>query len=260
MNRKFLTFCLVILSACGGGGPKEKPVPLVTTVVEYPTCFVLSFGVKPAAKGQKTPLAHDATIKGLKLRLPSGDAVDVMEQQFFWKEGGGELMVRLGKVPADTTSLRAKGMFQAFDSSGRPIGVVQELPANIDVSAPSVLDYKLAVSLAPTDESTSMWLDIDAMLSRPLHASGLPGARIERLQLEGTSGVLEVLGNQTFIPTAAGGKIRVKVPTLSLGERIKLKGWWVPLRTDNTPCCGEQPLPPFVEVASKDIQQERSMP
>mgnify|MGYP001342810401 CR=1 FL=1 len=90
--------------------------------------------------------------------------------------------------------------------------------------APSVLDYKLAVSLAPTDEANSMWLDVDATLSRPLHASGLPGARIERLQLEGSSGLLDIIGSQTFIPTAAGGKIRVKLPALSAGERIRLRG------------------------------------
>ena len=255
--RVLLSLILLIVTACGGGGSDEPFKPaLAVEVIEYPTCLVLAFKLQKTERAEKVPLAHDANIEGLRVRLPTGESVDVMEQRFFWEEGGGELLVRLGNVSQETETLELKGGFLAFDSVGRPIGARQDVPKSINLyTMKKVLDYKLTASLAPTEDEGTMWLDLDANLVRPLHVSGLPGARIDGLHIEGPKGALDAINSQTFMATASGGKIRVKLPALEAGSRIKLKGWWVPLRTNNTPCCGEQPLPDFVDVAAKDIQE-----
>ena len=255
--RILLSFMLFFVAACTGGSSSEpfKP-PMAVDVIEYPTCLVLAFKLQKSEEGPALPLAHDANIEGLSVRLPSGESVDVMEQRFFWEEGGGELLVRLGNVSQETETLNLRGAFLAFDSIGQPIGARQDLPASINLyTMKKVLDYKLTATLAPTEDKSTMWLDLDANLVRPLHVSGLPGAKIDGLHIEGPTGVIDAINSQTFMATASGGKIRVKLPALSAGSRIKLKGWWVPLRTNSTPCCGEQPLPDFVDVTAKDIQE-----
>lgn len=256
MFRFFIAVMTLTVFACSNRtGSTEYRPPLAVDVTEYPTCLVLAFRINRIDDAQATTPAHHANIDDLKVRLPSGVSVNVMEQRFFWEEGGGELLVRLGKVPASTTKVNLSGHFLAYDANGVEIGATQNLPNQADVSIRTPLKYSMGASLAPTEDLGFLWLDIDAMLERPLHVSGLPGARIDRLRIEGPSGEIEVVSNQTFMPTATGGKIRVKVPSMAVGSRMKLKGWWVPLRTDNTPCCGEQALPSQVEVAVKDIIQ-----
>ena len=162
---------------------------MAVDVIEYPTCLVLAFKLQNKEDGTAHPLAHDANIEGLRVRLPSGESVDVMEQRFFWQEGGGELLVRLGNVSQETETLNLKGAFLALDSVGRPIGARQDVPETINLyTMKKVLDYKLTASLAPTDDASTMWLDLDANLVRPLHVSGLPGARIDGLHIEGPAG------------------------------------------------------------------------
>ena len=255
--RYLLSLILLFATACGGGTSSEPlKAKLAVDVIEYPTCLVLAFKIQNLQDGQNLPMAHDANIEGLRVRLKSGESVDVMEQRFFWQEGGGELLVRLGNVSLETETLELKGTFLAFDSVGRPIGVRQDVPASINLyTMKKALDYTLTATLAPTEDDGTIWLDLDANLVRPLHVSGLPGARIDGLHIEGPGGVLEAINSQTFMATASGGKIRVKLPSQDAGSRIKLKGWWVPLRANNTPCCGEQPLPDFIDVAAKDIQE-----
>jgi len=257
MMRFLLLVWTAMLLACGAGESKEVyVVPLDTEVVEYPTCWVLAFQLKQEEGRPPVPMAHDARITGLKVHLKTGETVDVMEQRFFWEEGGGQLLVRLGKLPLGTYELVLRGSFQAFNAQGRAISEKQELPSMINlVTMKKMLDYKLAVSLAATEDNGAMWLDVDANLERPLHVSGLPGARIDDLRIEGPNGLIETINPQAFMATASGGKIRVKVPALAVGSRLKLKGWWVPLRNDNTPCCGEQPLPAHVDVTAKDIAE-----
>lgn len=243
------------LWGCGSSDPEPLRATLVTEVVEYPSCMVVTFRLAPTPSEDKTahPVAQDYRIEGLKIRFESGAPVDVMEQRFFWEEGGGVLVVRLGRVPVGTDFVTAEGMFQAFDQSGQLLGAAQAIPGKIDLRTPKPLAYSLSASLAPTGEEDSMWLDIDATLDRPLHVSGLPGARMERFRLESHSGEETPVLSRTFLPTAVGGKIRMKVPSAPVGTRLKMRGWWVLLRTNSTPCCGEHSVPPHVDVAVKDV-------
>ena len=235
-------------------GPVTTPIRVEVT--EYPTCLVMNFGFAPSDSMVDAVLVHDASIEGLEIRLDSGETIDVMEQRFFWEKDGGELLVRLGRVPRGATTVNLKGTYQAFDARGASISVPQSLPKQLDVSLREPLKYTLTTSLSTDPDGDTMWLDIDAVLRRPLHVSGIPSAKIDRLRLEGPSGEIEPLGTQVFVPTASGGKIRLKIPALAGGSRIKLRGWWMPLRADGTPCCGEQAIPTFVDVATKDVPSQ----
>ena len=90
------------------------------------------------------------------------------------------------------------------------IGAPQAVPKQIDVSLREPLKYRLSASLSPDPDEDTMWLDIDAVLQRPLHVSGIPSAKIDRLRLEGPAGEIEPLSTQAFVATASGGKVRVK--------------------------------------------------
>lgn len=245
------------LMGCSGSEEAGPATPLIRVeVTEYPTCLVMNFGFAPSDSMAGSVLVHDASIEGLEIRLDSGETIDIMEQRFFWEKDGGELLVRLGRVPRGATKVNLKGTYQAFDARGSSIGVPQPVPKQLDVSLREPLKYSLTTSLSAELDGDTMWLDIDAVLQRPLHVSGIPSAKIDRLRLEGPSGEIEPLGTQVFVPTASGGKIRVKIPALAGGSRIKLRGWWMPLRADGTPCCGEQAIPGFVDVATKDVPSQ----
>ena len=250
----FAMFALVGCASDEDSGPVAPPIRVQVT--EYPTCLVMNFGMESADAQAGTPLVHDASIEGLEVRLDTGETVDIMEQRFFWEKDGGELLVRLGRVPRGATQVKLKGTYQAFDATGTSIGAPQAVPKQIDVSLREPLKYRLSASLSPDPDEDTMWLDIDAVLQRPLHVSGIPSAKIDRLRLEGPAGEIEPLSTQAFVATASGGKVRVKIPPLAGGSRIKLRGWWMPLRADGTPCCGEQAIPGFVDVAAKDATSQ----
>jgi len=255
------TAMAIALAGCASSqdsGPSAPPIRVEVT--EYPTCLVMNFGIAPNDALAGAIMVHDASIEGLEVRLNSGETIDIMEQRFFWEKDGGELLVRLGRVPRGATKVSLKGTYQALDSKGVPIGAPQSVPSELDVSIREPLKYTLNAALSAHQNDDALWLEIDAALQRPLHVSGIPSAKIDRLRLEGPSGEIEPLSTQVFEPTASGGKIRVKIPEIASGSRIKLRGWWMPLRADGTPCCGEQAIPGFVDVATKDVASEPSLP
>ena len=190
-----------------------------------------------------TPLVHDASIEGLEVRLDTGETVDIMEQRFFWEKDGGELPrpARLRSKGRDASE--AQRTYQAFDATGASIGAPQAVPKQIDVSLREPLKYRLSASLSPDPDEDTMWLDIDAVLQRPLHVSGIPSAKIDRLRLEGPAGEIEPLSTQAFVATASGGKVRVKIPPLAGDRALNYADGGCYSRADGTPCCASKPSP-----------------
>jgi len=237
---------LLIGVGCSGKATTSEPViPLSLEIVEYPSGLVISYRV--VNEGPNKIIPQDARIQDLKVSLSSGRPIQVMEQRFYWDDSGGELIVRLGQVVVSSDSLVMSGTFHALDELGTILGVPTPITGEHSIGNPGPLDYTLRTDMVPAPD-TGLSLGIAAVLARPLHASGLPGARIERLVIQGPNGPILPTKPQQFMPTADGGKIRIQLPPLDSGTRLTLRGWFVPLRADKTPCCGEQSIPKTVDV------------